>query len=208
MDYLEAMQVKRLIAAAFNIRDRLLVRIIWRTGIGANELLNILTGNIDYERRAIAIKSPNKDDSCNEMTSEGRFVPIDKGTLDMIVEYLEWRRQFNYKGDLLFPISRQRLSQIIERLGRKARLTVIGQSDLMTRSRICPSIIRNSFAVHCIRRGMSLEALQKILGHRSSKTTSLYLKYLFNETHDDYDRVWLDDESDTNDELTSQYEDH
>jgi len=37
--YLEAQQVERLIAAATNLRDKLLVRIPWRTGIRVSELI-------------------------------------------------------------------------------------------------------------------------------------------------------------------------
>ena len=49
-----------------------------------------------------------------------RVVPIDQGTLDMVKEYLEWRKQFPYKGDLLFPITRQRVDQIYLEAGKKS----------------------------------------------------------------------------------------
>jgi len=44
--YLEPEQVERLIAAAPNPRDALLVRIPWRSGIRVNELIGIRTGDI------------------------------------------------------------------------------------------------------------------------------------------------------------------
>ena len=31
---------------------------------------------------------------------------VGQGTLDMVKQYLEWRKRFPYKGDLLFPITR------------------------------------------------------------------------------------------------------
>ncbi|MBA7694859.1 hypothetical protein ES703_103474 [subsurface metagenome] len=54
--YLEPEQVERLIAAATNPRDALLVRIPWRTGIRVSELIGINVSDIDYERRGVIIK--------------------------------------------------------------------------------------------------------------------------------------------------------
>jgi len=44
--YLEPEQVGRLIAAAPNPRDTLLLRIPWRSGIRVSELIGIRTGDI------------------------------------------------------------------------------------------------------------------------------------------------------------------
>ena len=50
------MQVERLIAVAANPRDKLLVRISWRTGIQVSELISIGIQDIDFDNRAIVIK--------------------------------------------------------------------------------------------------------------------------------------------------------
>ena len=54
--YLSPEQVERLIAVASNPRNRLLVRIPWRTGIRVSELINIHIRDIDFDSRAIVIK--------------------------------------------------------------------------------------------------------------------------------------------------------
>jgi len=54
--YLEAPELERLIAAATNPRDALLVRIPWRIGIRVSELIGIRIQDIDFENRAIVIK--------------------------------------------------------------------------------------------------------------------------------------------------------
>ena len=50
--YLEPEQVERVIAAATNRRDVLLVRIPWRTGMRVTELIGIRVPDIDFDNRA------------------------------------------------------------------------------------------------------------------------------------------------------------
>jgi integrase len=191
--YLEPEQVARLIAAVTNPRDALLVRILWRSGIRVSELIGIRTGDIDFDNRAIVIKVQKMRKKDGKAIERRRIVPIDQGTLDMVKEYLEWRKQFPYKGDLLFPITRQRVDQVFWKLGRRAGIKEIGDPAVSKHRKLHPHHLRHSFAIHCIKRGMSIERLQKILGHSSPTTTSVYLQYSLKDLHEDYDKVWEDE---------------
>jgi len=193
--YLERQQVEDLITSAGNPRDALLVRIPWRTGIRVSELIGIKVQDIDFENRAIVIKVQKMRKRDGKAIERRRVVPIDRGTLDMVRKYLEWRKQFPYKGDLLFPITRQRVGQIFWKLGRKAGITRVGDPAISQHRKLHPHHLRHSFAIHCIKRGMSIERLQKILGHQSPTTTSVYLQYSVADLHEDYDRVWEEDET-------------
>jgi len=192
--YLEPGQVERLISVTTNPRDALLVRIPWRTGIRVSELIGIKESDIDFENRAIVIKVQKMRKKDGKATERRRKVPIDRVTLDMVKKYLEWRRQFPYKGDLLFPISRQRVDQVFSKLGRRAGIKDIGDPAISKHRKVHPHHLRHSFAIHCIKRGMSIERLQKILGHESPTTTSVYLQYSVADLHEDYDKVWEDDD--------------
>jgi len=189
--YLERGQVEKLISVAPNLRDKLLVRIPWRTGIRVSELIGIKVSDIDFENRAVIIKVLKM----RKAIERRRVIPIDQGTLDMVREYLEWRQQFPYKGDLLFPISRQRVNQIFWRLGRRAGITMVGDPAISQHTKLHPHVLRHSFAIHCIKRGMTVERLQKILGHSSPTTTSVYLQFSVADLHEDYDKIWEEDET-------------
>jgi len=193
--YLEPQQVERLISVAPNRRDALLVRIPWRTGVRVSELIGIRVQDIDFEGRAILIKIQKQRKRDGKTVERRRLVPIDEGSLDMIKEYLEWRKQFPYKGDLLFPITRQRVDQIFWKLGRRAGIKEIGDPAVSKHRKLHPHHLRHSFAIHCIKRGMTVERLQKILGHSSPTTTSIYLQYSLKDLHESYDEVWGEDET-------------
>ena len=188
--YLDSVLVQRVIDAASNIRDKLLVRIPWRTGIRVTELINIRVPDVDFDNRAILIKVQKMRKKDGKAVERRRVVPVDQGTLDLIRQYLEWRKQFPYKGDLLFPITRQRVDQIYWKLGRRAGIKEIGDPAVSKHRKLHPHVLRHSFAIHCIKRGMTIERLQKILGHSSPTTTSVYLQYSVADLHEDYDRVW------------------
>jgi len=192
--YLSPEQVERVIGATTNPRDALLVRIPWRTGIRVTELINIRIQDIDFDNRAIVIKVQKMRKRDGKTIERRRVVPVDRSSLDMISAYLESRKQFPYKGDLLFPISRARVNQIFWKLGRKAGIKEIGDPAISKHRKLHPHHLRHSFAIHCIKRGMSIERLQKILGHQSPTTTSVYLQYSVADLHEDYDRVWEEDE--------------
>ena len=106
--YLEASEVERLIAATTNPRDALLVRIPWRTGIRVSELIAIRVQDIDFEGRAVLIKIQKQRRRDGKTIERRRLVPVDQATLNMVRQYLELRRQFPYKGDLLFQFFRDR----------------------------------------------------------------------------------------------------
>jgi len=192
--YLEALEVERIIATATNPRDALLVRIPWRSGIRVSELISIRIQDIDFDNRAIVIKVLKQRKRDGKTVERRRVVPIDQGTLAMVTEYLEWRKQFPYKGDLLFPISRQRVDQIYWKLGRRAGITKVGDPAVSKHTKLHPHVLRHTFAIHCVKRGMTIERLQKILGHSSPTTTSVYLQYSLKDLHEDYDKVWEEDE--------------
>ena len=197
--YLEPEQVERTIAAATNPRDALLVRIPWRTGIRVSELIGIRIQDIDFDNRAIVIKVQKMRKRDGKVVERRRLVPVDQGTLDMVREYLKWRGQFPYKGELLFPITRQRVDQVYWKLGRRAGIREIGDPIVSKHTKLHPHMLRHTFAIHCVKRGMTIERLQKILGHSSPTTTSVYLQYSVADLHEDYDKVWEDERAETTD---------
>lgn len=147
--HLESEHVDRLIVATSNPRDKAFVAVLAKAGIRISEAVQIKVIDIDFERAVLTIvhlkeRSRLKCPNCGEILGKRhlfcpgcgnrvdqairekieqrrqRTIPIDSATLRLIEEYLEWRRSFPYRGPLVFPFTRQRGWQLVEKIGRRA----------------------------------------------------------------------------------------
>jgi len=148
-EYIEPGQIEKLINACSNPRDRAFIALLARTGIRIGEAIQLKVTDIDSKRGTLTIvhlkerlklKCPNCGEilgkrhlfcpGCGNKVAQAirekveqrrqRIIPVDRNTLRLLDEYLQWRRQFPYRGPLVFPFTRQRGWQLVEKLGRRA----------------------------------------------------------------------------------------
>src|SRR4030042_5042378 len=150
--YLTVEDVTTLEMAGDNMRDRLLIRLLFRLGCRVTEALGLTIEDIDFERSTISIQHlktrlrlycPNCSTSLgrsNEFCSKcgsrvtqavakelehrrQRILPIDTGTLKMLKEYIERGGLVIRNGkQLLFGVNRHRSWQIIKECAVRAGL--------------------------------------------------------------------------------------
>jgi integrase/recombinase XerC len=152
LKYLKHSQVIRLINTIENDRDRLIVRLIYATGVRVSELCAINVEDIDFEEQTIRVKG--KGDKI-------RTVFIDEETLEEINRIIG-----NTIEGPLFP--GQQGNHISPR-------TVQHLFKQYAPSGITPHKIRHSYASELYRRSKNLRVVQENLGHSSIKTTEIYL---------------------------------
>jgi integrase/recombinase XerD len=201
-------KVERLIAAATNPRDRAFTALLARSGIRISEAVQIKVSDIDFEKAALTIvhlkersklKCPtcgatlgkrhlfcpecgNKvDKTVREKVKQRRqrMIPVDRDALRLLDEYLRWRGRFPYSGPLVFPFSRQRGWQLVDKLGRR-----IGVKGLH------PHSLRHLLATAWVSKGLDVKKLQVLLGHASIATTMEYVDSSFEQLKCEYDKLW------------------
>jgi len=204
----EPEQVERLIAAATNPRDRAFIALLARSGIRISEAIQLNVSDIDFQRGMLTIvhlkeraklKCPNCGErlgkrhlfcsGCGNKVAQAvrerieqrrqRTIPVDAATLSLLEEYLKWRRSFPYRGPLVFPFTRQRGWQLVERLGRR-----IGIRGLH------PHSLRHLLATRWVNRGLDVKKLQILLGHASVATTMEYVDSSFEQLRSEYEKLW------------------
>lgn len=207
-NYLKPEQIEKLINACSNPRDRAFIALLARTGIRISEAIELKTNDIDFERRVLTImhlkeKSKLKCPHCGESLGKRhlfcpscgskveqavrekverrrqRIIPVDSTTLAWLQNYLEWRRSFPYRGPLVFPFSRQRGWQLVEKLGRR-----IGIRGLH------PHSLRHLLATTWVNKGLDVRKLQLLLGHASVSTTMEYVDRSLEELRAEYEKLW------------------
>ena len=201
-------QVDKLIAAAINPRDKAFISTLAKTGMRISEATQLKVTDIDFTNGTLTIihlkerlklKCPNCGEllgkrhlfcpGCGNKVSEAmrekveqrrqRVIPIDRNTLRLLEEYLKWRRKFPYRGPLVFPFSRQRGWQLVERIGRRAGIAGLH-----------PHSLRHLLATTWVRRGLDTKKLQLLLGHASIATTWEYVDSDFEQLRSEYEKLW------------------
>lgn len=207
-NYLEPGRIEKLINACSNPRDKAFVSLLARTGVRISECVQLKISDIDFQRGVLTIvhlkersklKCPHCGESlgkrhlfcpsCGGKVEEAvrekverrrqRIIPVDSTTLASLQNYLEWRRSFPYRGPLVFPFTRQRGWQLIEKLGRRAGIKGLH-----------PHSLRHLLATTWVNKGLDVRKLQLLLGHASVSTTMEYVYRSLEELRAEYEKLW------------------
>ena len=205
---LQPEQEGKLIGFVRNPRDRALIALLSRTGIRISEAIQLRVNDIDLQRGTLSVvhlkeKSKLKCPHCGEKLGKKHFfcpscgnkvdiairekveqhrqriIPIDHGTLNLISEYLQWRRRFPYRGPLVFPFTRQRGWQLVEKIGRRAGIKGLH-----------PNSFRRLLATTWINKGLDVKKLQLLLGHANYSTTMEYVDSNLEQLRSEYEKLW------------------
>ncbi|MCL0041326.1 site-specific integrase [Dehalococcoidia bacterium] len=179
--YLTPEEVERILSLCQNQRDRLVIRMLWRTGLRISELLSLSAEDVDWERATLTVASLKRKDQ------KKRIIPIDRETLSLLDSCLQGRRRGR-----IFSLTPRRVQQILNQLGKEAGIEKVGDPTRGKARKLHPHALRHSFAVHWIERlgAERIAELQTHLGHKKLETTSRYLRFSPSALHKSYDRLW------------------
>ena len=79
-----------------------------------------------------------------------------------------------------WPVGIRRGQLIVKQIANKAKLS----------KNITPHILRHTFATLALQKGISLPAVQKILGHDRLSTTSIYLNFTDAHVIEEFSSKW------------------
>lgn len=156
---LSSNEVRRLINALDNLKHKLSLMLIYSSGLRVSELTNLQLCDLQIERRRIRIVSGkgNKD----------RYVVLAETIIPFLKKYMI---EFKPKRWLIEGMHGGQYSQrSIQNVFHHA----IKKSNLITRATL--HTLRHSYATHCLENGHNIKTIQASLGHKSLKTTEVYL---------------------------------
>jgi integrase len=207
-------EVKAIINATTCLRDRALVYLLADTGIRCSEALAIKLNDIDYENNTIMIphlkigvkktccgcgrQAGGKQAFCvkcgadiSDVKSEGeekrtRIVNVGNVAMNNIQEYVKARKGIKrYETDLLFPIKRVTVNDIVKQAAIKAGLSgkILTNPETGRKHFVSPHKFRDALAVDWLSSSFDdvteadkQKALQMHLGHKRYETTARYQK--------------------------------
>lgn len=170
----------------FGCRDRLILEILYATGVRVGELEYVKICDIDFDNNSIKVFGKG---------SKERYVYFGDYAREVLIKYLNFRD--DDEEYLLINKNKKRLtargiSYILDNIIKKASL------DL----KVSPHMFRHSFATHLLNEGCDISTVQELLGHESLRATQVYthitsdrLKSVYLKCHPRGDRkVGNDDE--------------
>lgn len=150
-------------------RDQALLKLSFYTGLRLNEIMNICTNDFSWEEWNNHPEKPGILKIRSKIAKGGkeRLVYVPPKVMELIKDYITKETVHRYISDAskqIFPISKRRWQAIIEKYSRIA----LGRS-------ISPHKLRHSFATEvCLKNGLRIETIQKLLGHANISTTQIY----------------------------------
>lgn len=146
-----------------NIRDRMIICLMYKTGIKVSELISLNIGDVDFKAGCLHGKKGRNI----------RSAPIYKSCMDSLVEYIAHSRPYLLKESsetALFinssgkRLTRQGVWKILKKYSKQACL---GRN-------ITPYTLRHTLAADMIKRGSDLSEVQSILGNSTKATLIKY----------------------------------
>ncbi|AWX33169.1 recombinase XerC [Methanosphaera sp. BMS] len=156
------------------LRNKLILTLLYSTGLRVSELIKLKISTIDEKERTIRVRGKGEKD---------RIVIFDGNTLDLIHEYLDKRNMdseylfLNQEGNTLSP---RYVQLMIKDYAEKAEIT----------KKVTPHVLRHSFATHLLKNGVDIRAIQQLLGHSNLSTTQIYTSVDMHTLKNVYDDAW------------------
>lgn len=158
-------EVKRLIAAASNLKHQTALALAYATGLRVNEVVHLKVGDIDSQRMTLRVEQGKGQ--------KDRFAMLSP----LLLERLRvWWRVARAQGKMLdggwlFPgldpiehLSTRQLNRAIHAAADEAGID----------KRISMHSLRHAFATHLLEQKVDIRLIQVLLGHKKLETTALY----------------------------------
>lgn len=157
-------------------RDKLIIELLYATGIRKSELLNLEEKDFDLTKGEIRVFGKRRKE---------RIIPIHCKLIDIIRQYT-LKKNTLFLGDKIFlinedksPISISQLDTIVKKYLSMAQV-----------ERKSAHVLRHTFATHLLNEGADILEVKELLGHQSLEATQIYshntierLKNVYKQTH-------------------------
>ncbi len=151
----------------FGVRDRLLIEVLYQTGIRLTELIHLKEK--DFSNKTIKVLGKRNKE---------RIIPITEDLSNQIRVYLNSEGYKDREEDYIFLTDKGK-KMYPKFVYRKVKYYLSLLTHLEKRS---PHVLRHTFATHMLNNGAGLETLKEILGHADLSATQIY-------THNSFEQI-------------------
>ena len=145
------------------VRDKLIIELMYATGIRRAELINLQLDKIDLSSRTIKVLGKRNKE---------RLLPLLSSTIVLFRDYYAQRQELNEIKDERFVFLLKSGHKIYETLVYRVVNKYL--SKVSSKVKKSPHILRHTFATHLLNQGADLNSVKELLGHSSLASTQVY----------------------------------
>ena len=154
-------EVARMVHCLDNIKHKLIIQVLYDSGLRVSELVNLKINDINFLRKVIHVKAGKG--------GKDRLTIISNRVLAGISEYLLEYQPLGYlfeSHEAGVKMSARSIQKIIAKAAKSAKIN----------KRVSAHTLRHSFATYLLETGVNLRYIQALLGHVRLETTQAYTK--------------------------------
>lgn len=168
------------LTTTLGIRDRLILELLYSTGVRVSELVSLKVNDFNYDDMSIKVLGKGNKE---------RIVYFDDYTLEYLNMYLSKRYQLlKDKEDTNYLLLNKNGTSLTDRGVRLIIDNIMKKSTI--NEKISPHVIRHTFATNLLNEGCDITTVQELLGHESLRATQVYthitnekLKQVYENSH-------------------------
>ena len=156
------------------VRNQLIIKLFYLTGIRLSELINIKDADIDIAEGNLRVTGKR---------NKQRIIPIGETLTDDIEKYMRLRNESVESHEPELFVLKNGKKMYAKMVYNLVHNTMSGVSSM---HKLSPHVLRHSFATGILNGGADLNAVKELLGHSSLSATQVYTHTSFEELHNIY----------------------
>lgn len=153
------------------LRDRLMVMMIYATGMRRMEIASLTVGMVDLGRKVFKIIGKGDKE---------REIPFNQVLYEKIFVYLQKRTEtFAADAGDSFFLTDKGTPLYLNFVNNVVKKELAGLRGI--EGKISPHVLRHSFATHLLNNGAGLNSIKEVLGHSSLAATQVYTHNTFGQ---------------------------
>ncbi|MEM4511391.1 MAG: tyrosine-type recombinase/integrase [Nanopusillaceae archaeon] len=164
--YITFDEFNRLLSFVKKKRDKLILLLLFYTGVRVSELVNLKKEDILIKEGFIRVYGKG---------GKERMIPIPKFLIEELNNYIQ-----TLKDEKLFNISTRQVERIVKKYAKLANIN----------KKVTPHVLRHSLATMLLSNGVDIRYIQEILGHSSLSITQIYTHVIPSKLKEIYEKVF------------------
>ena len=151
-------EIARMVECADNLKHRAMIELVYSSGIRLSECINLRPCDIDGKQMLVHVVRGKGE--------KERYTIISAHALQTLREYYIKYRPTTYlfEGHGHTHYGLRSVGKVIDKAAKRAGII----------KKVTPHTLRHSFATHLLEQNVNLCTIQKLLGHASIRTTTIY----------------------------------